>query len=49
MRGMTLLSKTEFSSIMDGLEILKFSEDFFKEKNITQHAYNVILKKADGH
>lgn len=47
MKGMTLLSKEEISSMIKGFEIIKFSEDFYKEKNITQHAYNLILKKLD--
>lgn len=47
MKGMTLLSKEDISSMTKGFKVIKFSEDFYKEKNITQHAYNLILKKLD--
>jgi len=47
MKGMTLLSKEEIPSMIKGFEVIKFSEDFYKKENITQHAYNLILKKLD--
>ena len=39
-KGMTLLSKEEIPSMIKGFEIIKFSEEFYKEKNITHHANN---------
>lgn len=45
MENMTLLDKSQVTKLTNGLEVIQNNEEFYEENGLTQHAYNLILKK----